>query len=750
MTVSSNTKKKSFVKIALITLAVIVLILIVGSFTLPSIAKKYIEKNDVAWIGREVSIGKISVNLFQCKIKIHNASIKESNGKTTFLTFDELLININFWDAIQNKISTDQIKLTNLSANIIQNGNQFNFSDLTKSTPSSTEESEPILFNLKNININNARIHYLDTQINSKVVLDSITVTNKSFTSKDSIFNADVAIHQPEKGWVRGDVAYNLHNNNYKVNSAINNWQISPFKNYVTTAIQLSEFSGMVNADLMIAGNTQTDYIESNGVITVTNFNLIDPEEKPLLSVKELLVDINAINSKEKIYDFNNITVNGTHVSYEYLPNGDNFSKWLVNTATESTTKNTTESYVSPFEMLSVYIYDMTKEYIFKSYTAKKIELSDFNLKFYDYTLEDPFHMDLQHLNIVAENIKPENKYANFHTKGKINATGTIEGDIAVSRSGVENMTVNMNIDGLFLNRFSPYGRFYTAHRFMEGISSFKNKSVIKDSYLTSTNTVQIKNIKLSKKDKTQNGYSLPMKLAVALIKDNKGDINLDIPIEGPVNDPEYKFGKVIWQIIKNIFTKIVSSPVKALANTFKTDINDLKHIYFDNGQIGLSPKQKKPLDAIAKILVKKPVLKLTLNHLYNVDYEMDAIALKEAKLQYLKQSNINLDKSIPIGKHAFDLSSTDPEFLNYLKTKTLNYDETISIPENARRLIGKEQVYQKLVKVAARQKELIKSYLINEKTIAENRFKIVDASSSNEAINQSIPKFETVFGVVE
>ena len=747
---SQKSKKKSLLKIVAVLAIVFCVSVVVLWFALPGILKDYVESNDKEWINREVTIGKIRINPLQLKASVYNASIKEPNGKSNFLSFDKLLVNFDLWDLIKKKISTDEITLTNLQGNIIQNGTHFNFSDLTKSSPDADEDdTEPLDFNLRNINIINAKLHYIDTQIDSDVVLDSITIKDEGFAKYDSIFDANVVIHQPEGGWLKGDVAYNLDTDDYKVDSDFKEWQISPFKGYVTSVMQLSEFSGLLNADLHLAGNVATDYIKSNGLVTVNDFKMIDPEEKPLMSFGELLVGVKQIDSNQNIYDFENILVKDSNVSFEYLPNGDNFTKWLVDYGATSEANHSTDHYVSPFEMLSIYIYDMTKEYIFKSYTADKIELSNFNLKFYDYTLEDPFHMDLEHLNIEAHDIKPENQFANFNVKGEINATGKIEGGVSVSRSGVENMKVDMNIDGLFLNRFSPYGRYYTAHRFMEGISSFENHSVIKDSYLTSSNKIHIENIQVSKKDKTRSGYSLPMRLAVALMKNSEGNIDLEIPIEGPVNDPEYKFGKVVWQIIKNIFTKAVSSPVKALSKAFKTDVDDLQHIYFDNGQPGVGPKQKKSLDKIAKVLNAKKELKVTMNHLYNPDYEMDAIALKSAKMEYLKQADLDLDKNIPLGKHAFDLSSTDPKFLEFLKAKTTNFDETISIPENARRLVGKELVSTELSKVSERQKSSAREYLINQ-GIEESRIVINDRSSSPEAINQSLPKFEIDFGVVE
>ena len=128
----------------------------------------------------------------------------------------------------------------------------------------------------------------------------------------------------------------------------------------------------------------------------------------------------------------------------------------------------------------------------------------------------------------------------------------------------------------------------------------------------------------------------------------------------------------------------------------------------------------------------------------------MDAIALKSTKVDYLKQSGLELDKNIPIGKQAFDLSNTDAKYLEFLKKKSTNFDETISIPENARKLLGEEVVTEQLKNVIIKQKQLIKDYLLLEKGIPENRFTIKDGSTSEEAMNQSRPKFEVKFGVKE
>ena len=135
-----------------------------------------------------------------------------------------------------------------------------------------------------------------------------------------------------------------------------------------------------------------------------------------------------------------------------------------------------------------------------------------------------------------------------------------------------------------------------------------------------------------------------------------------------------------------------------------------------------LGKKQHKSLNSIVKVLSKKEDVVIELNHLFNKEYEMDAIALKKVKSDYLKQSGLPIDSEIPIGKQAFDIPTSDEGFLEYLKRITPNYDETISVPENARNLLGHDFIDQELLNISTKQKEIIKDYLIAEKNIPENR----------------------------
>jgi len=293
-------------KILIALLSVFVITIVIAWFALPGYLKSYVEENDIDWINREITIQKVNLNPLTLVVEVEDVVIKEPDSNADFVSFKSLAVNFDFWPLLQSKISTNEITLTSFLGNVIQNGKRFNFSDLfeTKKTTEKEDDSKPIEFDLRNINIIKSRLNYSDTQLGSNLVLESITIHDESFTSESIVFDADVAMQQLEGGRIKGDVSYNLNNSDYEVEALINSWKLTPFKSYVTSAIQLSEFDGQLDADINIAGNGTTDYIKSSGQVTVADFKLIDPENKPLINVGKVFIDITEINSQQKTYDF--------------------------------------------------------------------------------------------------------------------------------------------------------------------------------------------------------------------------------------------------------------------------------------------------------------------------------------------------------------------------------------------------------------------------------------------------------------
>lgn len=159
----------------------------------------------------------------------------------------------------------------------------------------------------------------------------------------------------------------------------------------------------------------------------------------------------------------------------------------------------------------------------------------------------------------------------------------------------------------------------------------------IDEGKLNSANHVVIKQIELGAEK--EGGSPWPLRFVVALLEDSDGVIDIDLPIEGDVNNPDFKYGKVVWQVIGNLFTKAVTSPFRLLGSLMGIESDKLSAIDFEAGRATLTPPQIEKLDLVTTMLIKRP--KLSLAVYGGWDEVHDGYALKSDKLVSLAQKRI-------------------------------------------------------------------------------------------------------------
>jgi hypothetical protein len=124
---------------------------------------------------------------------------------------------------------------------------------------------------------------------------------------------------------------------------------------------------------------------------------------------------------------------------------------------------------------------------------------------------------------------------------------------------------------------------------------------------------------------------SLPLDLAIALLTDSDGKINVTIPVKGNVDDPQFGYGHLIWQAIATVIRNIVTAPFRALANLFGGGGSEnLESIAFDAGRATLQPPEREKLKRVAEAVAKRPQLVLVAEGQYG---EADRAALRQREV---------------------------------------------------------------------------------------------------------------------
>ena len=165
----------------------------------------------------------------------------------------------------------------------------------------------------------------------------------------------------------------------------------------------------------------------------------------------------------------------------------------------------------------------------------------------------------------------------------------------------------------LELPPLSPYAVKYAGYGIERGKLSVDVRYAVQpDGQLTASNKLVLNQLSFGDKvDGAPN--SLPVKLAVALLADRNGVIDLDLPISGSLNDPQFRIGPVIWKVITNLVVKAITAPFSLLANALGGgSSNELSTVAFAPGSGTLTDPAKAGLDKVAKALADRPALQLT------------------------------------------------------------------------------------------------------------------------------------------
>ncbi len=212
------------------------------------------------------------------------------------------------------------------------------------------------------------------------------------------------------------------------------------------------------------------------------------------------------------------------------------------------------------------------------------------------------------------------NQYGSAKLKGSFNA------------AAIEKFTdINLLFRNIDLVNMSPYSGKFIGQRIANGKLFLDLNYDIVDSQMVGENSIIVKKLELGEAVESKDALNLPLGLAIALLEDSDGIIDLELPVSGDMNNPEFSYGHIIFQAFINLITKAVTAPFSFLGSMLGIDGAALEYIEFEPGRSAILPPEQEKLDSLAKALIKRPKLTLVLHGSY---HEHDDVkALKEAKL---------------------------------------------------------------------------------------------------------------------
>ncbi len=743
-------KFKRVISVILLSLLAVVILLLVF---LSTIAKYLIEKHAEEYTGRRILLENLHINVFTGNIRVDQLRIYEAKSNKIFIDCPRLELGISVSRLIGKQYDISSLVVEKPLINITQRGNHFNYDDLIKrfntAAPSGSKAPEkPVRYYIRNLRIDSARLNYVNTSPPSRVEILNWDLEIPLLAYNEPQFRIRTGLSLASGGRLRADLVIYSRSAIYRVKGDIQQLNIAMLYPYLKDYLKVSSLDGLLDADLSVSGNLHhAQEVAASGRLAMEKFAMVDNTGEKLTSFEKMDISVDSVNTKSNFYRFKSLHITRPYLKFAMYDDGYNFQRILTSPA-GSSTDTSAQNYANLFIMMADYLQGIMKNYIASDYSAEQVNIEKGHMIFTDYTHGDKFQYDLDSLYLFSDRVNSNRNRITMDIKSLLNRSGVLTGTLGVNPRDFMDMDIDCRVHDLLISDFNPYSKYYVATPFLNGSVTYTNKTTILKRKMTSINHLEVIKIEAGKKVKSKTAMNIPVRLAVSLLKDVHGNIRLDIPVEGSLDDPKFKWGKVIWQVIKNILVKAATAPFRFFASAFGGKETDYKEVSFDYLQNSISSTQQKTLDNLARVLSEKKDLRVQLLQVTSRQDEAEAYALRTAKSLYL---GIGPDSLTADRQQRMDsLSIQDSLFNAFLNTRLPAGTRFSSVQEKCIRLIGEEKINALVSENMERRNQAVQNYLVSQKGIPAARVVVTTAADQTQLSRGENPKFQINISVLE
>jgi hypothetical protein len=300
--------------------------------------------------------------------------------------------------------------------------------------------------------------------------------------------------------------------------------------------------------------------------------------------------------------------------------------------------------------------------------TVRRLLVREGSLDFADLTLAPRFTTAIRELSGVVSGLGSDRSDdARIELEGRVDRYGSARIRGVINPFAPKTRTsVTMSFHNLEMKALTPYTAKFAGYRIESGRLSADLRYRVRESRLVGDNKVVIESLVLGERVADTQAPDLPIELALSLLTDANGRIELGLPVRGDLSDPEFSFAQLAGKVLGNLLEKVASAPFRLLGSMLGGGRErDLDGIQFEPGSARLSPPQQENAAQLAKALAQRPQVSLAVHGGY--DSEADAAALRGLALrrELVRRSGFKL----PPGEDPGSLDPSDPRTRQAMET---------------------------------------------------------------------------------
>ncbi len=547
---------------------------------------------------------KTQLDINKYKIELTNLLLEEKGTKERLLDIP-LLVLKGSADITNANYPIKSVDAEAVFLKLRQNGKgEINWASYFPKQNAQESESSAIAWDIETLKIKDAKVDFED-EFNAKsghVALDDIQLYAEGLSSKkQSVAKSTLSFRVNKTGKI--ETKSTIRHTPLKIETALkmNGLELLTFQAYLDKYADIKINSGVANLDLKAVIADENRSFLANAQID--RLSLSRPHEKSaFLTFTRLLaknIDYSADSEQVKISRLDLVSPYlGIDIDADEKTN---FSGIMHVQSRDPAKTNTSD--------------DESIEFL-----IDKIMLKDGEVAFTDRSLKVPFKSNINAFNgsIIAVGSQSDVKSV-LNLEGTINkyALAKIKGSLlpAQPKAFTE---MDLELKNINMSNLSSYSSHFIGYTLKKGKLNADLSYRVNNAQMKSSNKIVLKNLELGKKVQSNTEVLSSIELALSLLKDSQGVIDIDVPISGDLNSPDFAIAPLVLKAFKNLTVGIATAPFRFIGSIVGIDAQKLENIYFEAGKAELLPPEREILEALSGVLIEKKSLLLSISGAYN------------------------------------------------------------------------------------------------------------------------------------
>jgi outer membrane protein OmpA-like peptidoglycan-associated protein len=545
--------------------------------------------------------------------------------------------------------------------------------------------TQPWIVTIDTVNLENYAVHFEDRTLEKakQIDLDPIKVEVKNISNhKDSQAEINAALKVNQTGIVELKGLATINPVSAELTLKVAHNPVKPMQPYVDAVAPVELASGTTNLEGRVwykALGGDGPNIRFEGQAGIENLRTVDRRKsEDLYSLKTLAIKGLTLDLNPNKLGVSEVFLSQPDFRLAIWPDGKINVVTILTLKDDSAKENESgKETESLLERLVKYIaYHIEGP---MPITVDTIRVEKGAVDFSDLFIKPSFAADVRNLRgrVKGLSSKPGTR-ADVLLEGEVNKYSPVKISGQINPLSKEKYAdLAMSFKNFDLTSTSPYSGKFAGYTIERGKLSLDLKYRVAENVFTGENKITVEQLSLGERVESPDATKLPVSLGVALLKDANGNIKLDVPVEGDINDPHFDFGKVIASALTNTITKAVSSPFAALGSLVGGSGEELSYIEYEFGSATLRPEQIEKLDKLAKALQERPGLRLEITG--TADKENDRSVLTQIEKQPVDHEELLLlaqDRSRRIKIHLVENGGVPAERISLTREQIIESSE--------------------------------------------------------------------------